>query len=54
MTIEELAFNQLIGITRSESGENSVLSLPNDIRYTNHLGTVHAGAQLALAEANEW
>jgi acyl-coenzyme A thioesterase PaaI-like protein len=50
MTIEELPFNQLIGITRSDR-ENSVLSLPNDIRYTNHLGTVHAGAQLALAEA---
>ena len=24
---------------------------PDDVRYTNHLGTVHASAQLALAEA---
>lgn len=29
-----------------------VLSLPADVRYTNHLGTVHAGAMLALAEAS--
>ena len=28
-----------------------MLSLPDDIRYTNHLGTVHASALMALAEA---
>jgi acyl-coenzyme A thioesterase PaaI-like protein len=29
-----------------------LLSLPGSPRYLNHLGTVHAGAQLALAEAS--
>ena len=50
MNITDLPFNRFIGIARSEK-EGSVLSLPNDLRYTNHLGTVHAGALLALAEA---
>ena len=50
MKIEELPFNRLIGIAHADK-EGSVLTLPNDVRYTNHLGTVHAAAQLALAEA---
>ena len=29
-----------------------ILCFPADVRYTNHLGTVHAGAMLALAEAS--
>lgn len=50
MDITDLPFNRLIGISvASKSG--AVLSLPNDLRYTNHLGTVHASALLALAEA---
>jgi acyl-coenzyme A thioesterase PaaI-like protein len=50
MNITDLPFNRFIGIARSEK-EGSVLSLPNNLRYTNHLGTVHASALLALAEA---
>lgn len=50
MEIFDLPFNQFIGIARSEL-KDGMLSLPNDVRYTNHLGTVHAGALLALAEA---
>ena len=50
MDIVALPFNQLVGITHSGK-EGSVLSLPSDLRYTNHLGTVHAAALLALAEA---
>lgn len=50
MDITQLPFNQLIGIERSQQ-EDSVLSLPAGERYTNHLGTVHAGALMALAEA---
>lgn len=49
MDITTLPFNQLIGLTRSER-EGALLSLPGDERYTNHLGTIHAGALLALAE----
>lgn len=50
MNITDLPFNQLMGIVHSER-EGHVLSLPGDNRYTNHLGTVHASALLALAEA---
>lgn len=50
MNIPELPFNRFIGIAPSDK-EGTVFSLPNDVRYTNHLGTVHASAQLALAEA---
>src|ERR1035438_3923744 len=50
VNIADLPFNRLIGIAPSQK-EGCVLSLPNDVRYTNHLGTVHACALIALAEA---
>jgi acyl-coenzyme A thioesterase PaaI-like protein len=50
MDITALPFNRLVGIERS-ANEGTVLGLPAGERYTNHLGTVHAGALLALAEA---
>jgi len=50
MDIEAIPFNRFLGITRSQQ-EGRGLWLPADVRYTNHLGTVNAGAQLALAEA---
>jgi acyl-coenzyme A thioesterase PaaI-like protein len=50
MDITQLPYNKFVGIERSER-EGFVLSLPADERYTNHLGTVHAGALMALAEA---
>jgi acyl-coenzyme A thioesterase PaaI-like protein len=50
MNIADLPFNRLLGFVRAEKA-GRVLSLPDDVRYTNHLGTVHAGALLALAEA---
>ena len=49
MDITTLPFNQLIGLTRSDRA-GALLSLPGDARYTNHAGTIHAGALLALAE----
>ena len=48
--VTDLPFNRLIGLVPS-TREGCVLSLPDDIRYTNHLGTVHASALMALAEA---
>jgi hypothetical protein len=51
MKITELPFNQFIGITASEK-DGTALTLPGEPRYTNHLGTVHASALLALAEAS--
>src|SRR3954468_734968 len=50
MRITDLPFNSFVGIT-SAAKEGAVLSLSNHTRYTNHLGTVHAGALLTLAEA---
>jgi acyl-coenzyme A thioesterase PaaI-like protein len=51
MDITAVPFNRLIGIAQARQ-EGRLLSLPNDARYTNHLGTVHAAALLALAEAS--
>ena len=51
MKITDLPFNKFIGIEVSER-EGFALSLPDDKKYTNHLGTVHASALLALAEAS--
>lgn len=50
MDIAELPFNSFIGIEKS-SIDDFVLSLPGEEKYTNHLGTVHASALVALAEA---
>lgn len=50
MTVTELPFNKLIGLLPAEAPQT--LRLPADPRYLNHLGYVHASAQLALAEAS--
>lgn len=49
-TVTALPFNRHVGIQKSSS-ENGLLELPAGEQFLNHLGTVHAGAQLALAEA---
>jgi acyl-coenzyme A thioesterase PaaI-like protein len=50
-SVTELPFNRLVGIeAAAESTE--LLRLPSGEQYLNHLGTVHAGALLALAEAS--
>ena len=50
-SVTELPFNRLIGIqTASDSAQ--LLRLPPGGQYLNHLGTVHASALLALAEAS--
>lgn len=51
MDITEIPFNRFVGMQRA-TVPDGVLSFPADVRYTNHLGTVHAGAMLALAEAS--
>ena len=47
MDVAAIPFNRFLGLR--ESG--GALTLPADEKYHNHLGTVHAGAQFALAEA---
>lgn len=50
MDVVRLPFNQLIGLeSAAESGY--LVSIPDSPKYTNHLGTVHASAMLAVAEA---
>jgi uncharacterized protein DUF4442 len=48
-SVTELPFNRLLGVQIAEPPH--VLQLPSGGQYLNHLGTVHASAQLALAEA---
>ena len=50
MDVTKIPFNALIGLAHSDEPKY-LLMLPVDEKYTNHLGTVHAGALFALAEA---
>lgn len=50
MIITDIPFNKLIGLSAAEN-DIYLLQLKDDAKYTNHLGTVHAAAQFALAEA---
>jgi len=50
-SVTELPFNRFLGLeTATEPAR--LLSLPSGDQYLNHLGTVHASALLALAEAS--
>ena len=51
MNIAELPFNKLIGLQLAEKESGFLVFLPNDLQYTNHLGTVHGGALMSVAEA---
>jgi len=50
MDVTKLPFNQFIGLKLSDRS-GYLLMLENRPEYRNHLDTVHAGAQFALAEA---
>jgi acyl-coenzyme A thioesterase PaaI-like protein len=50
MRITDLPFNAHIGLRLSER-DGELLELPAAERNGNHLGSVHASAQMALAEA---
>lgn len=49
-SVTQLPFNRFIGLETVEPPH--LLRLPAGDHYLNHLGTVHASAQLALAEAS--
>jgi len=51
MDVSQLPFNQLIGLELAEADTDFLVSLPSGVQYTNHLGTVHGSALLAVAEA---
>jgi len=50
-SVTELPFNRFLGL-ETTSDPTQLLRLPAGAQYLNHLGTVHASAQLALAEAS--
>jgi acyl-coenzyme A thioesterase PaaI-like protein len=50
-SVTTLPFNNFLGI-QVASAPHKLLQLPAGAQYLNHLGTVHASAQLALAEAS--
>jgi hypothetical protein len=50
-SVTELPFNTFLGIQRPATSAQ-LLRLPSGGQYLNHLGTVHASALLALAEAS--
>lgn len=50
-SVVELPFNRFIGVEQA-ADPSQVLRLPSRAQYLNHVGTVHASAQLALAEAS--
>jgi acyl-coenzyme A thioesterase PaaI-like protein len=51
MDVTALPFNRLIGLELADPGSGFLVCLPAGPQYTNHLGTVHAAALLAVAEA---
>lgn len=50
-TVTELPFNKLLNL-QAAADKAHLLRLPAGGQYLNHLGTVHASALLALAEAS--
>jgi hypothetical protein len=51
MDIIALPSNRFLGLRKAGPEGGALLALPESLDYANHLGTVHASAQLALAEA---
>src|SRR3954467_11694758 len=51
MHVTDLALNKMMGIQLPPSGDGHVLELPESPLLLNHVGTVHASVQFALAEA---
>jgi acyl-coenzyme A thioesterase PaaI-like protein len=51
MGVTALPFNRFLGLEPAAPESGFLVSLPGSPHYTNHLGTVHAGALLAVAEA---
>ena len=49
-SVTTLPFNRHVGIQKASTDEG-LLELPPGEQFLNHVGTVHASAQLALAEA---
>lgn len=51
MKATDLALNRMLGIVAAPPGSTHLLEMPLTPAHHNHLGTMHAAAQFALAEA---
>src|SRR5687767_6795327 len=51
MEVTQLPFNRLVGLESCSRESGFWVALPAGPQYSNHLGTVHASALLAVAEA---
>lgn len=51
MNVLDLPFNKILLIKKSDE-PGTILMLEDGVKYQNHLGTIHASAQYALAEAS--
>ncbi|MEX0938114.1 MAG: DUF4442 domain-containing protein [Pirellulales bacterium] len=51
MDVTQLPFNRHVGLESCSPNSGFLVALPEGRQYTNHLGTVHASALLAVAEA---
>ena len=52
MDITRLPFNQFVGIEKCAENADGIFKLSADPKYLNHVGTIHASALFALAEAS--
>ena len=52
MDILSIPFHHYLNIENSEAGENFIFRMEERPELLNHLGTIHACAQLSLAEAS--
>ena len=51
MHVTDLAINKTLGMQLAPAGEGHILEMPESPLHLNHVGTVHASVQFALAEA---
>src|ERR1044071_8013305 len=52
MHVTDLAMNKTLGMQLAPAGSNHILEMSESPLLLNHVGTVHASAQFALAEAS--
>ena len=50
--VTDLALNRMLGLRAAPAGSGAVLEMAEAELLLNHLGTIHAGALFALAEAS--
>jgi acyl-coenzyme A thioesterase PaaI-like protein len=51
MHVTDLAINKTLGMQLAPAGDGHILEMPEIPLLLNHVGTIHASAQFALAEA---